>query len=129
MYRINVRRHFDAAHYLRGYHGKCEAMHGHRWHVVVSVISNKLNEIGLAIDFREIKRNIDDVLGKYDHTLLNDNADFQKENPSTENLSRIIFNKLSPALQDGAKVASVEVWETPDTWVCYSEDSEEGADV
>ena len=45
MYEISVEKHFDAAHYLREYKGKCENMHGHRYRVVVKVTAEKLNDI------------------------------------------------------------------------------------
>ena len=45
MYKISVEQHFDAAHFLRDYHGKCENLHGHRFKVVVTVEADELNEI------------------------------------------------------------------------------------
>ncbi len=55
MYEVSVRHHFDAAHALRGYGGKCENLHGHRFEVVVMVQAQGLNEIGIAYDFVELK--------------------------------------------------------------------------
>jgi len=68
MYEIAVEKHFDAAHYLRGYQGRCEAMHGHRYRVVVKVKASGLNDIGLAYDFTDLKRHLNDILARYDHT-------------------------------------------------------------
>ena len=58
MYQVCVEGHFDAAHYLRDYGGKCENIHGHRFKVVVSLRAKKLNKIGLAYDFTELKRHL-----------------------------------------------------------------------
>ena len=123
MYQICIEQHFDAAHFLRGYRGKCEALHGHRFKVVVKVKSSVLNAIGIAYDFTELKKHLEDILAKFDHTCLNDVAPFDKINPSSENLATTIYNELHPKLA-GAPVSlsSVEVWESPQSGVSYSPD-------
>ncbi|MAH21325.1 MAG: 6-carboxytetrahydropterin synthase QueD [Thaumarchaeota archaeon] len=121
MYQVSVEQHFDAAHSLRGYNGKCEALHGHRFRVVVKVKASQVNDIGLAYDFTELKQHLSDILDRFDHTCLNDTPPFDKINPSSENIARTIYNKLKPRLK-GAPVslASVEAWESPDSGVKYS---------
>ncbi len=123
MYYLSVEKHFDAAHFLRGYRGKCEAMHGHRFNVVVSIKSSSLNEIGIAYDFTELKQHLGDVISRFDHTCLNDIAPFDRINPSSENLATLIYNELQPKLA-GAPVSlsAVEVWESPQSRVSYSPD-------
>ncbi len=120
MYQIFVEQHFDAAHFLRGYRGKCEALHGHRFKVVVKVESSVLNDIGLAYDFTELKQHLGDVLARFDHTCLNDAAPFDKINPSSENLAATIYDELRLKLA-GAPVSlsSAEVWESPESGVSY----------
>jgi len=123
MYHISVEQHFDAAHFLRGYQGKCEALHGHRFRVVVKVESAQVNDIGIAYDFVELKRHLGDILARFDHTCLNDVAPFDKINPSSENLATTIYNELRPKLA-GAPVSlsCVDVWESPHSGVSYSPD-------
>ena len=121
MYQISVEQHFDAAHFLRGYHGKCEALHGHRFRVVVKIESPKLDDIGIAYDFVEIKRYLAEILSKFDHTCLNDVPPFDKINPSSENIASIIYNELQPKLARApVSLSSVEVWESPQTGVSYT---------
>ena len=123
MYEIAVEKHFDAAHFLRGYRGKCEALHGHRFVVVARVKAKKLNDIGIAYDFAELKRHLDDVLASFDHTCLNDIPPFDKINPSSENIAMTIYNELQPRLAgDPASLSCVEVWESPLTGVTYRPD-------
>ena len=98
MYEIAVEKHFDAAHYLRGYQGKCEEMHGHRYRVAVRVKADKLNDIGLAYDFADLKRCLNDILARFDHTCLNDVPPFDKINPSAENIATTIYNELKEKL-------------------------------
>jgi len=123
MYQVSIEQHFDAAHFLRGYRGKCEALHGHRFRVVVRVEASKVDDIGLAYDFVELKRQLDDILSRLDHTCLNEVPPFDKVNPSSENIASAIYNELQPKLA-GAPVslACVEVWESPQSGVAYSPD-------
>jgi len=123
MYQISVEQHFDAAHFLRGYHGKCEALHGHRFRVVVKIRASQLDDIGIAYDFMELKRQLGDILSRFDHTCLNEVMPFDKINPSSENLATTIYNELQTTLAGGrVSISCVEVWESPQSGVAYSPD-------
>ncbi len=121
MYRVHVRRHFDAAHALRGYQGKCENLHGHRWEVVVGVVSAQLDDVGMACDFTLLKRELDAILARWDHRYLNEEPPFDVLNPSSEHIARTVFELLQAALPD-VRIESVESWESPDAWATYSAD-------
>jgi 6-pyruvoyltetrahydropterin/6-carboxytetrahydropterin synthase len=123
MYQVSIEQHFDAAHFLRGYRGKCEALHGHRFRVVVRVKASEVDDIGLAYDFVDLKRHLGDILSRFDHTCLNDVPPFDKVNPSSENIAATIYKELQSKLA-GAPVslACVEVWESPQSGVAYSPD-------
>ncbi len=123
MYQITVEQHFDAAHFLRGYQGKCEALHGHRFRVVVNIRASGVNDIGIAYDFAKLKQHLDDILVRFDHTCLNDVTPFDKINPSSENIAATIYNELTLRLA-GAPVSlsCIEVWESPQSGVAYSPD-------
>ena len=123
MYLISVEQHFDAAHFLRGYQGKCEALHGHRFRVVVKVKASEVNDIGLAYDFVELKQHLGSITSRFDHTCLNDVPPFDKINPSSENIAYTIFNEIQPKLTGTpVSITCVEVWESPQSWVAYSPD-------
>ena len=123
MYEISVEKHFDAAHYLRGYQGKCEEMHGHRYRVVVKVKAEKLNDIGLAYDFTDLKRYLQEVIARFDHTCLNDIPPFDKINPSAENIATTIYNELKEKLaEEPVTLTAVEAWEAPEQGVSYRSD-------
>ena len=120
MYEITVEKHFDAAHYLRGYKGKCENMHGHRYTIKVKISADKLNEIGLAYDFTDLKRYLQEILDRYDHTCLNDIKPFDKINPSAENIAAAIYKELKKKLAaDPVTLTAVEAWETPEQGVAF----------
>lgn len=120
MYQVSVRRHFDAAHYLRGYQGRCEQMHGHRFQVVVSIQAQQLNDIGLAFDFVALRGQLDEILGRFDHVCLNEVPPFDTINPSSENLAVTIYEELKGKLRMAAvSLSSIEVWESPEACVTY----------
>ncbi|MCL5263784.1 MAG: 6-carboxytetrahydropterin synthase QueD [Chloroflexi bacterium] len=120
MYELAIRSHFDSAHYLRGYQGRCENLHGHRWQVEVGLRATELNEIGLAFDFTELKAILKDILGGFDHVCLNDIQSFKDINPSTENIARTIYELLESKLKDErAGLSHVTVWESPDACATY----------
>ena len=98
MYQVSVEQHFDAAHFLRGYRGKCEAVHGHRFRVVVKVRANAVDELGVAYDFTELKKHLGETLSRFDHTCLNDLVPFDKINPSSENIATTIYGELRTIL-------------------------------
>lgn len=122
MYKVSVEQHFDAAHALRGYKGKCEAVHGHRFKVVARVMANKLDDTGLAYDFTELKAKLKAILERYDHTLVNDIPPFDTINPSSENMAQTIYGEMKEALKDAPVfLEAVEVWESPTSQVEYRE--------
>jgi len=122
MYTISVEKHFDAAHALRGYKGKCETLHGHRFRVVAKISATELDDIGLAYDFTELKAKLEAIIDRFDHTTLNDTPPFNKINPSSENIARTIYDELKTALADApVKLKAVQVWESPNSGVEYKE--------
>ncbi|MFO8143256.1 MAG: 6-carboxytetrahydropterin synthase QueD [Dehalococcoidales bacterium] len=123
MYQVSIEQHFDAAHYLREYEGKCEALHGHRFRAVVRVEASAVDSAGMAYDFTRLKAHLRDITSRLDHTCLNDLPPFDIINPSSENLARNIFDELQAKL-DGEPVtlACVEVWESPESRVAYTPD-------
>lgn len=125
MYFVNVERHFDAAHYLRGYEGKCENMHGHRYQVAVRLKAASNENSGMAYDFTVLKKELDGVLEMFDHHCLNEVAPFDQINPSAENIARTIYLELVKKLgrlPEGISLDAVTVWESPESWVEYRPD-------
>ena len=58
MYKISATAIFAAAHSLRGYEGACENLHGHNWVVKATLGTNELDDIGIAYDFKYLKKNL-----------------------------------------------------------------------
>lgn len=119
VYSLTVRASFAAAHRLREYEGDCEHLHGHNWQVEVSVESDRLDALGMALDFRVMKQALSDLLSRWDHTFLNEIPPFTQENPSSENLARRIFDEMEGMLPGPARVSRVTVWESEDARAEY----------
>ncbi|MBI4317526.1 MAG: 6-carboxytetrahydropterin synthase QueD [Chloroflexi bacterium] len=120
MYEVEITQHFDAAHCLRGYQGRCENLHGHRWQVAVGLETDKLDDLGLAFDFTSLKAILKDVIGQYDHTNLNDLPPFTTINPTAENIARVIYEQCEAQLHEKqATLRYVKVWESPDARAIY----------
>lgn len=120
MFQVSVTQHFDAAHALREYGGKCENLHGHRFQVVATVEAGGLNAIGLAYDFVELKGKLKAIMDGLDHTNLNEVSPFDRLNPSSENIALVVFERLQQALAGApVKLTQVQVWESPENAVTY----------
>ncbi len=121
MYQLFVEEHFDAAHYLPEYRGKCERLHGHRFKVVVRAEGTAVGKDGMVYDFAEMKRYLRDALALLDHCCLNELEEFSADPPSSENIARWLYERLAPQLTvDALRLRAVEVWESPTAGVVYT---------
>jgi len=123
MFVVSVQAHYDSAHYLRHYQGKCERLHGHRYVVEVALATEQLDVAGIAFDFVLVKRELRELAEYLDHQNLNDLAPFDELEPSAEEQARWFHGqlkeKLPPAMAAG--LVYVKVWETPTQYALYTE--------
>lgn len=113
MYEVSRESFFSAAHRLREYGGKCEALHGHNWRVRLNVRARELDELGMVLDFKVLKATLREVLERLDHKLINEVPPFDEVNPSAENLARYIAEETNRKIADDRVwVHSCEVWES-----------------
>src|ERR1700755_3723782 len=95
-YEVMIERNFSSAHQLRGYKGKCENLHGHNYKIEIYVRGNELNNIGLLVDFVELKEAADELVTYLDHKNLNELEPFvEEQNPSAENVARFVLQGLA----------------------------------
>ena len=122
-YRMKIVTDFAAAHLLRGYPGICSRLHGHNWQVDVEVLATQLDEIGMGMDFRDIKAATKELIDALDHRNLNDIPPFTEINPTAENIAAFIYKGLSEKLNnEQVQVSNVTIWETERACVSYSEE-------
>ena len=124
MFLLTVEDTFASAHQLRGYKGKCENIHGHNWKVVLTVKGKKLNDIGLLIDFHDLKKILKDILTDLDHKNINEVPPFNEINPSSENIAQYIYNEIDKVLiknYNGINTEAVTVWESTTSRCTYKQ--------
>jgi 6-pyruvoyltetrahydropterin/6-carboxytetrahydropterin synthase len=109
-YLIRSTRGFCAAHTLKLYDGSMEPVHGHNWRVQVTVSAEKLDAIGVVMDFHELERLIDAIVVPWHNRHLNEMPAFANLNPSAENVAGFVAEQLK--LPGGITLKTVEVWET-----------------
>src|SRR5437763_9981797 len=108
-FEITTSRQFSAAHQLKLQNGSLEPLHGHNWRVKVTVAAGALDPIGVVMDFHELERLLDGIIGPLHNRHLNEAPAFARINPSAENVALHIGASL--ALPGGVTLVSVEVWE------------------
>ena len=122
MFEIDITRSFSAAHCLKGYKGDCSALHGHNWTVQAVLHAEKLDKIGIAVDFKKLKQELDAILDDYDHTNISELDEFKSINPTSEIIAQVIYRKLSGKMNDNnVKVARIRVCESPASGATYFE--------
>ena len=121
MYTLSVEKTISTAHQLRDYDGPCANIHGHNWKIRVEVQSNNIDDIGIAIDFSILDEFLWQVIGPFDHQLINSIEPFDKLNPTAENLVKFIYERLQNILTEKVSLRKVSVWETDEYMVSYEE--------
>jgi 6-pyruvoyltetrahydropterin/6-carboxytetrahydropterin synthase len=123
-FEVMIERNFSSAHQLRGYKGKCENLHGHNYRIEIFARGRELDNIGLLVDFGDLKEAADEVVGYLDHRNINELPPFDIElNPSAENLARYILERVAARVGDErVQVYKVRCYETPTSVATYQLD-------
>ena len=121
MYDLKISTQFAAAHQLRGLEGGCENLHGHTWKTRIYLQGSKLGKEGMLMDFKEIKKILNQVLDIFDHQCLNKLDIFDGISPTSENVAKIVFEMIRPKIGQNVKLTKVEVFESDVTSATYWE--------
>lgn len=138
MYYLSVETHLDAAHFLSGYQGKCQNIHGHQWKIIVTVKAQNLIETGpctdMVLDFKDLKKIINQEVDYFDHSLIIKKGSLSQEamkglsnflirelnfQPTAERLAFYFYEKIKG---HGLNVDQVAIYETPANQAIYRED-------
>lgn len=133
MYSITKTIHFSYGHRLLNYQGKCANLHGHNGRVEIEISSEKLDKLGMVVDFYEIRKKLGDWIDKtLDHRMILSEEDpyaallkkagdpivTVQGNPTAEGLAKLIF---AEARRQNLPVTRVTLWETESCSASYSE--------
>lgn len=118
MFEVKIETHFSAAHHLLNYKGECENQHGHNWKVEVFVLGNTLDKSNILLDFKVLKKTVNNVIEYLDHTDINTLEEFKDISPSSEIIAKFLYQKIKEIIPN---VSKVSVWETPTSCASYFE--------
>ena len=124
MFEVSVEEKFAAGHALRNYKGKCENVHGHNYKVKIILRGAELDDIGLLVDFAEMKKVLRKAIGYLDHQFINDLPPFDIVNPSAENIAKYFCEEMQKGMDEGmgkvpVSIHAVKVWETDTAVATY----------
>jgi 6-pyruvoyltetrahydropterin/6-carboxytetrahydropterin synthase len=132
MYRVTREISFCYGHRLLNYDGKCQHLHGHNGRAVIVLEAAELDHRGMLVDFADIKQKVQLWIDEnLDHNMLlcrhdpilpvlqahGERVFVMDENPTAENIARLIFERTIAA---GLPVVEVVVWETEKCHAAYS---------
>lgn len=135
MFEVSREIHFCYGHRLLEYPGKCRFLHGHNGRLVISFRSGVLDNLGMVIDLGRIKEVVGAWIDKHlDHRMilcrrdpvvpylqqLDEPVFLIDENPTAENIARMIFER---ARSCDLPVTKVELWETPHCSAVYRDET------
>jgi len=112
---------FAAAHAIRGHTRGCQNLHGHNYRVRVHLAAGELDALGMVLDFSDLKAMMQEIVGPFDHRVINDIPPFDERNTTAELLSQYVFEEVERRLagQERVRVVRVEVWETDTSCAIY----------
>lgn len=123
MYEISAKFSISSAHFLCNYEGKCKNLHGHNWSITVFVKGDELDSLGMLVDFNTLKKYFKIIENELDHTCLNELDYFKQRNPTAENISEYIYNRMSELFRGdeigNAEISKVSVYETQNCEAIY----------
>lgn len=119
MYEIKIETNFSAAHHLLNYEGNCENQHGHNWRVEVFLKGENLDKSNILVDFKVLKKEINNIVNTLDHNDINTLEYFKDNSPSSEVIAHYIYEE---AKQIFPQVSKVAVWETNNACASYFEE-------
>lgn len=130
---VHRKAHFNAAHRLfrkdwsdaknQEVFGRCSNTnyHGHNYELIVSLTGEVNPETGYVFDLGVLKEYIKtEVEDCFDHKNLNlDVPEFESLNPTAENISVVIYDKLKKLIPKHLQL-KITLYETPRNFVTYS---------
>lgn len=142
MHKIRITKQFDfeAAHALEGYFGKCKDIHGHSYHLRITVSgsvdpSKPKVEDGMVMDFTDLKKIVKkEIIDQFDHMLIlkddsrfrgiesqNERVQYVPYQPTCENLLLDMVNRIQNKMPEGVNLHSAFLRETPRSYAEWFE--------
>ncbi len=120
---LTIRSHFSAAHHLQEYPGDCSRLHGHNWKLKIIFRVEQLDSLGMGLDFRELKQQVQKTIAHFDHCYLNELPEFKDQNPTAEHIALVLFRILAEMNLPNVKIYEIEVFESDNYSVIYRDET------
>src|SRR5438309_10857626 len=132
MFEVTREIRFCYGHRLLNYDGKCRHLHGHNGRAVITLAADRLDALGMVIDFAHIKKVVNGWIdAALDHKMLLHKDDpvlpflraqgepvfVMDVNPTAENIARLIYDYTAA---QGFPVVEVRLWETDACYAAYA---------
>lgn len=122
MFEVAYETTFCATHVLHEDGRPIEPNHGHDWRVEVVAAGDRLDRIGVVVDFEHLKQAAHEVARRFHYQDITSHPDFAGQSPSAEAVARYFFFEVRKAMGgEGAQLRRVRVWEAPGCSATYSE--------
>ncbi len=139
MYTLKTEQSFDSAHFLAEYNGKCKNIHGHRWTVLVEVMTENLETDpqlrGMYVDFAQLKDDLKQEVDRFDHAFIIEEGSLKEPTlaalisedfnirtvdfrPTAENFAKYFYYRIE---KKGYKMKQATVYETPTNCASFYE--------
>ncbi len=121
MYKVAVKREFDAQHFLIGGDwGPENDLHEHHYQVEVRLKGTNLDQHGYLVDIVDIETHLERMINQYRGKILNELPEFEGLNPSIENFSRIFcLQFVQDITQENISSVTIKLWENEIAWASY----------
>ena len=121
MYKVAVKREFDAQHFLIGGDWGIEnELHYHHYQVELQLEGDTLDQHGYLVDIVDIEQHLDTMVTHYKDRILNDEPEFEDLNPSIEHFSRIFCLRLLVKIdRPNLSMITIKLWENEIAWASY----------
>ena len=140
MHKIRLTKHFtfESAHALYNYDGKCSHLHGHSYHLYVTVIGvpeqdENSPKCGMVMDFGLLKRIVnEEIIEKFDHSVVLNQKNALPDGtlalpmfenvltfpfqPTCENMLEYFAGLISRRLPQGVQLKALKLYETADSY-------------
>ena len=113
MFTVSVETHLWASHQLTLPSGSKEPLHHHNWSVAADVGGDKLDSMGLVIDFHRLKAMLDGIVDELGNRSLDKIDYFRQNGASAENVAKYIYEKLQAKLPKDINLNYIKVAEEP----------------
>ena len=122
MFEVAYETTFCATHVLHKDGKPIEPQHGHDWRVEVVAAGERLDTLGVVVDFEHLKHAVASICARFHYGDITSHPDFAGQSPSAEAVARYFFREVKRALgAEGEQLVRVRVWEAPGCSASYSE--------